>query len=97
MGKNDFELSEMIPATAEMIFDMWLSSEGHSLMTGSTANVEVGIGGAFSAWDGYIWGKTLEMDRPRRILQAWRTGEFPEESPIRRWRFCWKKLRVTQN
>jgi activator of HSP90 ATPase len=81
MGKNEFEFIEMFPTSAEEIFDAWLSSEGHSLMTGSPAEVNGRIGGTFSAWDGYIWGTTLEMDRPRRILQAWRTSEFPEESP----------------
>jgi activator of HSP90 ATPase len=81
MGKNEFELIEMFPTSAEEIFDAWLSSEGHSLMTGSPAEVNGRIGGTFSAWDGYIWGTTLEMDRPSRILQAWRTSEFPEESP----------------
>lgn len=81
MGKTEFELVEMFPTSAEEIFDALLSSEGHSLMTGSPAEVDGRVGGAFSAWDGYIWGTTLEMDRPRRILQAWRTSEFPEESP----------------
>ena len=81
MGTNEFELSAIFPATAEEIFDGWLSSEGHSQFTGSPAKVEGGSGGKFSAWDGYIWGITLEMERPRRILQAWRTSEFPEESP----------------
>ena len=81
MGTNEFELSEIFPVTAEEIFDAWLSSEGHSQMTGSPAKVEGRIGGAFTAWDGYIWGITREMERPRRIVQAWRTSEFPEESP----------------
>jgi activator of HSP90 ATPase len=40
-----------------------------------------GSGGSFKAWDGYIWGKTLEVEPYRRIVQAWRTSEFPEESP----------------
>ncbi len=26
-------------------------------------------------------GKTLELDPPRRIVQSWRTTEFPEEAP----------------
>jgi activator of HSP90 ATPase len=50
-------------------------------MTGSKAEVQGGSGGAFTAWDGYIWGKTLEAEPHRRIVQSWRTGEFPEESP----------------
>jgi activator of HSP90 ATPase len=81
MTKNEFELSAIFPATAQKIFDGWLSSEGHAAFTGNPAQVEEGIGGKFTAWDGYIWGTTLEMERPRRILQAWRTSEFPEDSP----------------
>ena len=81
MEKNHFELRAVFSATPEQIFDGWLSSEGHTAFTGSPAKVEGKIGGAFRAWDGYITGKTLEMERPRRILQAWRTSEFPEGSP----------------
>ncbi len=78
---ESFTISTILPATPEDIFAAWLSSEGHSAMTGSPAEVEAGSGGAFKAWDGYIWGKTLEMEPNRRILQAWRTSEFPEDSP----------------
>jgi activator of HSP90 ATPase len=78
---DSFTISAIIPASAEKIYEAWLSSEGHSLMTGSQAEVQAGIGGAFKAWDGYIWGKTLELDPHRRIVQAWRTSEFPEDSP----------------
>jgi activator of HSP90 ATPase len=50
-------------------------------MTGSTAKVEPRAGGTFTAWDGYITGKTLELKPYSRIVQAWRTSEFPDESP----------------
>jgi len=79
--KNKFELTVTLPASAEKIFDAWLSSEGHSAMTGSAAKVDGKVGGAFTAWDGYIFGKTLKMESPRRIVQAWRTSEFPEDAP----------------
>ena len=59
----------------------WLNSAEHSGFTGAKAEIIPHIGGAFSAWDGYISGKTLEIDTPRRILQSWRTTEFPEGSP----------------
>ena len=78
--KNKFELTVTLPASAEKIFDAWLSSEGHSAMTGSAAKVDGKVGGAFTAWDGYIFGKTLKMESPRRIVQAWRTSEFPEDA-----------------
>lgn len=50
-------------------------------MTGNPAHVDDRVGGEFSAWDGYIFGSTLELDPNRRIVQAWRTNEFPEEAP----------------
>lgn len=49
-------------------------------MTGSLASVDGRVGGEFSAWDGYIFGKTLELTPDRRIVQTWRTTEFPEEA-----------------
>jgi activator of HSP90 ATPase len=79
--KNEFELSIVLPVPAKDIFDAWLSSEGHTAMTGSPAEVDVKVGGKFTAWDGYIFGRTLEMESPRRIVQAWRTSEFPEDAP----------------
>jgi activator of HSP90 ATPase len=78
---DSFTLSANIPATPEQIYEAWLSSEGHSQMTGSPAEVQGRSGGSFKAWDGYIWGKTLELESYHRIVQAWRTSEFPEESP----------------
>ena len=48
-------------------------------MTGNPANVDGKVGGKFIAWDGYIFGLALEPDQ--RIVQAWRTSEFPDDSP----------------
>jgi activator of HSP90 ATPase len=78
---NGFELSIVLPARPQEIYLAWLSSDGHSALTGSPAHVDGNMGGEFSAWDGYISGVTLELDEPRRILQAWRTTEFPEDAP----------------
>ena len=70
-----------LPATPDQVFTAWMSSEGHAAMTGSSAAVENQIGGEYSAWDGYISGSTLELEPPKRIVQSWRTTEFPEASP----------------
>jgi uncharacterized protein YndB with AHSA1/START domain len=73
-----FEVSEVIPASPEAIYDAWLNSDEHSMMTGSPAKVSAELDASFEAWDGYIQGKNLELDSPRRILQQWRTSEFEE-------------------
>jgi uncharacterized protein YndB with AHSA1/START domain len=73
-----FEVSAVIPVTREKVYAAWLSSKEHGKMTGSSARVSARLGGSFEAWDGYIQGKNLELEPPRRILQAWRTSEFAE-------------------
>jgi len=79
--KNGFKLSETFNTNASEIYKAWLSSEGHSAITGSPANVDGKIGGKFTAWDGYIFGSTLELTPHQRIVQAWRTSEFPDDAP----------------
>jgi len=78
--KNEFTLTETFPVKAEAIYKAWLSTQGHSAMTGSPAKVDGREGGDFTAWDGYIWGTFLELEENKRILQHWRTSEFPEEA-----------------
>ena len=79
--KNGFKLSAVIPVAPADIYKAWLSTKGHAAMTGNPAKVSGKVGGKFSAWDGYIFGSTLELEADRRIVQAWRTSEFPDDAP----------------
>ena len=79
--KNGFKLSAVIPTTPAEIYKAWLSTKGHTAMTDSPAKVSGKVGGKFTAWDGYIFGRTLELTLDSRIVQAWRTSEFPDEAP----------------
>ncbi|MFC2046059.1 SRPBCC domain-containing protein [Chloroflexota bacterium] len=74
----DFEISQVIPASPERIYEAWLDSEEHTSMTGGQAKISANVGDTFEAWDGYIQGQNLELEIPRRILQQWRTNEFEE-------------------
>jgi len=89
--KNGFKISAVIPAKPAVIYKAWLSTKGHTAMTGSSAKVNGKIGGKFTAWDGYIFGTTLELTPDQRIVQAWRTSEFPTTCLIHTWRFFLKK------
>jgi activator of HSP90 ATPase len=77
----EFVISEIFSASPEEIYSTWLSSEGHSAMTGSPATVSARVGGEFDAWDGYIHGKNLELEPGKRIVQSWRTTEFSVDEP----------------
>jgi activator of HSP90 ATPase len=79
--KNGFKISAVILATPAEIYKAWLSTKGHTLMTGSPARVSGKVGGKFTAWDGYILGQTLALEADQRIVQAWRTSEFSDDAP----------------
>ena len=71
-----FTIKTTFAVPASKIYKAWLSSEGHSAMTGGEASISDQVGDEFTAWDGYILGKNLELSPHSRILQSWRTTEF---------------------
>lgn len=75
----EFEVSALIPASPEVVYEAWLDSEGHAKMTGGEAKVSSEVGGEFEAWDGYIQGRNLELEYGKRIVQSWRTAEFADD------------------
>ncbi|MEZ4924286.1 MAG: SRPBCC domain-containing protein [Crocinitomicaceae bacterium] len=75
------EVEDIIPASSEQIYNDWLSSSGHSNMTGADAEINDEPRASFSAWDGYISGTNLQLEKNKRIFQSWRTLEFPENAP----------------
>ena len=76
-----FRLSRDLPATPQAVYDAWLDSAAHGAMTGSEAKIGKNVGDRYTAWDGYISGKTLELAPGRRIAQSWRTTEFDSKDP----------------
>ncbi len=76
-----FTVSDHLPAPPADVYDAWMSSDGHAAMTGGGAEIDPRQGGAFTAWDGYIQGTTLELEPGRRIVQTWRTADFAPDDP----------------
>ena len=78
---ESFETSAVILATPKRIYEAWLDSREHTNMTGGKAEVSAEPGASFTAWDGSITGANLELSPYRRIVQSWRSSEFPEGVP----------------
>ncbi len=74
----EFSLTTRINTKPETIYSAWLNSEEHTNMTGGEAFVSNQVGEQFSAWDGYIKGRNIELETNKRILQSWRTTEFED-------------------
>jgi uncharacterized protein YndB with AHSA1/START domain len=73
-----------LPVSPERVYRAWMDSYEHSQFTGSPAKIDASVGGKYTAWDGYIIGETLVMTPFSRIVQTWRTDEFPPGSPYSR-------------
>lgn len=76
--KESIELRHVFKAKSKEIYDAWLDSIQHSKMTGGLAKCSNKIGGAFTAWDGYIEGKNIDLKPNEEIIQNWRTSEFDD-------------------
>jgi uncharacterized protein YndB with AHSA1/START domain len=73
------EVTRIIRAPAKHVFEAWLDLEQHALMTG--ASTSSSDNGAYTAWDGYIEARTLQTRPHSKIVQSWRTTEFPKRAP----------------
>ncbi len=78
---NRFKVSVTLPVSPKQLYAAWLDSRQHSAFTGNPAKIDPKVGGSFQAFDDYITGKTLELGPGSRLLQSWRTKEFPEDAP----------------
>ena len=60
----------------ETLYDIYMDSKKHSKATGGEAKISTKVGSSFSAWDGYITGKTFQLVKGKMIVQSWRSGDF---------------------
>jgi activator of HSP90 ATPase len=74
----EFTVEAYFKASPQQVYETWLDSEGHSEMTGGEAEITDDIGDPFNTWDGYIWGKNLELKTNEYIKQSWMTSDFAE-------------------
>ncbi|MBI4547246.1 MAG: SRPBCC domain-containing protein [Ignavibacteriae bacterium] len=68
---------EYIAAPPQEIYDALLDEEKHSAFTGARATCDRRVGGKFTAWDGYIFGTNMVLEHGHRIVQEWKTTEWP--------------------
>jgi uncharacterized protein YndB with AHSA1/START domain len=66
-------------AAPAFVYRALMDSEQHAKFTGGGAQIDPDVGGRFTAWDGYITGRNLELIEGERIVQSWRTSEWPDE------------------
>lgn len=60
------------------VYEALMDSKKHAKFTGSEASISRQIGGQFTAYDGSLEGKNLDLVPDRKIVQSWRATDWPE-------------------
>ena len=84
----------IVAASPEEAYDAYVDEKKHSEFTGSEAKIDPKVGGRFTAWDGYIKGKNVELIRGRKIVQEWATSEWPADYPPSRLELSFSKVKA---
>ena len=77
-------------ASPKQVYDAYVDPKKHSEFTDSKATGKPKVGGKYSSWDGYIFGKYLVLDDGKRVVQEWTTTDWEEGYPA-------SKLELTFN
>ncbi len=83
----------IIPATPIEVYEAYIDEEKQTEFTGSKATSDSRVGGEFTAWDGYITGKYLELEPGKKIVQEWTSTDFPEGAPPSRFEISLKEAK----
>ncbi len=65
-------------ATPKQVYDAYTDPKKHSEFTDSRATGKPVVGGKYSTWDGYIFGKYLVVEDGKRVVQEWTTTDWED-------------------
>jgi uncharacterized protein YndB with AHSA1/START domain len=82
----------VIPASPEEVYDAYVDPKKHAAFTGGKATGKPAVGGKMTAWDGYIFGKYLELEPGKRIVQEWTTTDWIEGYGPSRLELCLSRV-----
>jgi uncharacterized protein YndB with AHSA1/START domain len=68
----------ILPASPQEVYEAYTDPAKQSEFTGSKATGKPKVGGKYTAWDGYAYGKYLELEPGKRIVQEWITTDWEE-------------------
>jgi activator of HSP90 ATPase len=91
--KETIRQKATIPAEPAEVYEAFIDAKKHSASTGSKATGDGRVGSKFTAWDGYISGKNIELEPGKRIVQEWFTSEWPKDSPPSRLELTFKRVK----
>jgi activator of HSP90 ATPase len=68
----------LFKAAPGRLYEAILDPKIHSQFTGAKATGSMKVGGKFTAYDDYISGRILELEKNKKIVQEWASTDLPE-------------------
>ncbi len=65
-------------ASPRRIYEALMNDKEHGEFTGGPAKISRDVGGAFSCHGGMVVGRNVELMPNKRIVQAWRIGDWDD-------------------
>lgn len=66
----------LFKAPPHEVYEALMDEKIHARFTASAAQISSQVGGSFSAYDGYISGRNIELIPDRKIVQEWRAVDW---------------------
>lgn len=83
----------VVAAPPAAVYEAFVNARKHSAFTGSPASGAGRVGARFTAWDGYISGVHRQLSTGKKIVQDWRTTEWPAGAPDSRVEITFKTVK----
>ena len=62
--------------TPKQLYDLYMDAKKHTEATGTATKIQDKEGTAFTAGDGYMWGKNLRLVKNDLIVQTWTAADW---------------------
>ena len=82
----------VVTASPKEVYDAYVDPKKHAEFTGAKATGKPCVGGKMTAWDGYIFGKYLELEEGKRIVQEWTTTDWEDGYGPSKLELCFKAV-----
>lgn len=60
------------------VYEVLMDERKHAQLTGAPATISRKVGGNFSIYGAYATGKNIELITGKKIVQTWRSSDWPE-------------------
>ena len=65
-------------ATPHEVYEALMDAKKHMDFTEAKAVISRNIGGKFTAFDGWASGENVELVKDKKIVQTWRSADWPD-------------------